>query len=235
MSEQKKEEKNRTAWNLAIVLLIIITSQEIVCSPDATTSIEKPNISLEREIYSTDERIPILLTGITPSYSLEIESETKLYKYSGETTEQMDFYAREEGEYTIKVIDDEKNSMLSSKSFKVIKNYFTKNESMIYTEKEKYGLNEEVLIKINIPAEPRNFELTIVSAEESLKFLDELKPELRFIPKKTGEYKIQLRENFEPLAQATFFVVDTAENTSQSQDKTPEKNQEQNQSNTEIQ
>jgi hypothetical protein len=169
-----------------------------------------PEIVLSRAIYSTDERIIILAKEINENMTVSIESETRVFRYSGQESENLEFYAREEGKYQVILSENAHGTILSQKEFTAVKNYFVEDREIISTDKTSYLLGETVLMNVNAAgrANPNSkVNLVIESQDESLRYMDSPEGQLRFTPKNTGEYVVKIIVDFEPLAQANFTVL----------------------------
>jgi len=173
------------------------------------------SIALDKSIYGLDDIVKIKITNITENISLTILSEENVYKYSGELEQELEFYARESGDYIVRLSDN--GNLIDEVSFTVLK-YYLVNENILTTDKTEYLVNEPVLIYItttesNVSEQSQatttgDFELAVISETEVFKYLDIINSPLPFIPQEPGNYRIELRKDFKPIATTEFIVTE---------------------------
>ncbi|MBN1793057.1 DUF2341 domain-containing protein [Candidatus Woesearchaeota archaeon] len=179
----------------------------------SNAALASPGILLERDIFAPDEKITITLLNTTPTQEVTIQSETKIFKYSGDLQDKLEFYAHEPGEYTITLTDEITNGVKDvndERKIRVVAGYFNNDKEVLSTDKKEYVLGEEVMILVNVTSAD-NAEISIIAPSESLRYLDRVESSIRFMPKEAGLHKVQLRKDFEPIAETTFTVLAAGE------------------------
>jgi hypothetical protein len=190
--DKQQRKKNATITLLALLLLLITP----IC-------LATGNIILDKSIYGLDETVKISLINITADDTLSIISDKDVFKYSGELKSELEFYPKEVGNYTVRLSNGE---IIDEASFSVIEGYVHQNSSLlVYTDKKDYSVNEPVLVHINATGE---YELAIISEKEVFKYLGMVQNPLTFIPQASGNYKVELRKDFVPVATTEFNVVE---------------------------
>lgn len=194
---------------LFVVLVLVLTGLAQTLSqsqPETQTPTQKLlYLSVEKPWYELGEKVTLIITtGKLENYELSISSEENFYKFSGELSNNIDFYPKEEGLHTVELTEKTSNNLADSLEFIVgTDTAQTSSEKplekisneIISTDKIEYYPGEPVTIIIRLVEQSsNNFNLYYEYQGFSQKYMGNLSnnTQIVLIPRGLGTHQLIL-------------------------------------------
>ncbi|MBI3027268.1 VCBS repeat-containing protein [Candidatus Woesearchaeota archaeon] len=168
---------------LLAIFLVLFTTLHLHDS-SAVISIKNPSYVVGQNVL-----IDVNVTSMD-NLRLEVASIDSTFIYLGKES-QLTFTPKVPEFYSLKLINTSYESTKETIDFAVI----TPKGSDIFTDKKSYQLGETVFIYVGLEHLTSNYNLSISTERELFYFLGEIQNPLKFVPRSTGNYQINLYGN----------------------------------------
>ena len=194
-NKKNKIKKIKRAGTLIVVLLLTLISLTLTLSENENTQ-KLLYLSVEKPYYNIGEKITLIITAKNLNdYELTINSKNSFYKYSGELSNNIEFYPKEYGLHIVELTNKLNQSIADSLQFITI-NPAEKNKTrFISTNKREYTLGETVMAVVNIPKHEKldKYKLYYEYNGFTQRYMGDL-TEIRFVPKGVGTHHLILKD-----------------------------------------
>ncbi|MBU1199283.1 MAG: VCBS repeat-containing protein, partial [Nanoarchaeota archaeon] len=157
-----KNSNVRNVKSKVILLIIVLILILILIENLAFTQAESQQLlllSVEKPYYEVGEKVTLIITADPLSdYELNINSESRNYKFSGELSSSIDFVPNEQGMHTAELSEKKTQSLADSLEFFVgapqetpeTTPSETPSTGLISTDKKNYSVGESVQVQVSV-------------------------------------------------------------------------------------